>query len=164
MRRLECPLWVKRRHVRRKKSCPLYSESDIRAYDSRPTGSDQSCQKTRDAWCMAKMHSEELIACRRSDEPQHPLSYLCAAPTYSFVSLRMLERYLRMLVRPPSRALAFPCLEHAGSRFLSRRLRVVMVPGTLELNMTQRTPRNVSPAFIVCVGRIAALESHSVPS
>jgi len=41
---------------------------------------------------------------------------------------------------------------------------VVMVPGTLELNMTQRTQRNVSPAFIICVGRIAALESHSVPS
>jgi hypothetical protein len=88
---------------------------------------------------MAKMHTEELITCRRSGEPQHPLSYLWIAPTYSFVFLRMLERYLRMLVRPPSRALAFPCLEHAGSRFLSRHLRVVMVPGTLELNMTQRT-------------------------
>jgi hypothetical protein len=41
---------------------------------------------------------------------------------------------------------------------------VVMVPGTLELNMTQRTQRNVSPAFIICVGRIAVLERHSVPS
>jgi hypothetical protein len=100
----------------------LPPESDILAYDSRPTGSDP-CQKTRDARCMAKMHTEELIACRRSGEPQHPLSYLCIAPTYSFVSLQMLERYLRMLVRPPSRALAFPCLEHAGSRFLSRHLR-----------------------------------------
>jgi hypothetical protein len=48
--------------------------------------------------------------CRRSAEPQHPLSYLCIAPTYSFVTLPMLDRYLRMLVRPPSRALAFPCL------------------------------------------------------
>jgi hypothetical protein len=65
---------------------------------------------------MAKMHTGELIACRRSGEPKHPLSYLCIAPTYSFVFLRMLERYLRMLVRPPSRALAFPCLEHAGSK------------------------------------------------
>ena len=100
-------------------------ESGMPAYDSRPTGSDQPCQKTRDAWCMAKMHTEELIACRRSGEPQHPLSYLCIAPTYSFVSLRMLERYSRMLVRPPSRA-----LEHAGWRFLSRHLRVVMAPAT----------------------------------
>src|SRR5262245_14601151 len=41
---------------------------------------------------------------------------------------------------------------------------VVMVPRTLEMNVTQRTQRNVSPAFIICVGRIAALESHSVPS
>ena len=41
---------------------------------------------------------------------------------------------------------------------------VVMVPGTLELNMTQRTQRNVSPAFIICVSRIAALESDRVPS
>jgi hypothetical protein len=39
-----------------------------------------------------------------------------------------------------------------------------VVPGKLELNITQRTQRNVSPAFIICVGRIAALESHSVPS
>jgi hypothetical protein len=41
---------------------------------------------------------------------------------------------------------------------------VVMVPSILELNLTQRTQRNVSPVFIICVGRIAALESHSVPS
>ena len=41
---------------------------------------------------------------------------------------------------------------------------VVMAPGTLELKMTQQTERNVSPAFNICVSRIAALESDSISS
>ena len=35
-------------------------------------------------------------------------SHLRIAPTYSFTSLSMLERYLRMLVRASSPVLAFP--------------------------------------------------------
>ena len=48
--------------------------------------------------------------------PPHPMASWCAvfshlriAPTYSFTSLSMLERYLRMLVRASSPVLAFLC-------------------------------------------------------
>jgi len=36
-------------------------------------------------------------------------SHLRITLTYSFASLSMVDRSLRMLARPPSRALAFPC-------------------------------------------------------